>query len=327
MFFMGEYSPGETIYFPIATYGANNESITLTGLATTDIEIYKNGSTTQRASDAGYALLDTDGIDFDGITGIHGFSVDLSDNTTSGFYEAGSSYWVVVSSVTVNSQTVNLVYHFRIRLDVTQRGTLSGTHDTTFCDLGTLAPANDISGQTLYFPGHKLSRVVDSYNTGTGVATFSPSVAVTLTNGDIWILLPTPPASTGAPPAVNLTQVGGSTTDVSSLATNVAAILVDTGTTLDGKLDTIDNFLDTEVAAILADTNELQTDWANGGRLDLILDARASQTTADAIEADTQNIQSRLPAALNNGVMPADIQRINDVEVVGAGTSGDKWRA
>jgi len=53
----------------------------------------------------------------------------------------------------------------------------------------------------------------------------------------------------------------------------IDAILVDTGTTLDGKLDTIDNFLDTEIAAILADTNELQTDWANGGRLDLILDA------------------------------------------------------
>ena len=34
----------------------------------------------------------------------------------------------------------------------------------------------------------------------------------------------------------------------------VDAILVDTGTTLDGKLDTIDNFLDTEVAAILEDT-------------------------------------------------------------------------
>jgi hypothetical protein len=30
------------------------------------------------------------------------------------------------------------------------------------------------------------------------------------------------------------------------------------------------------VDAILADTNELQTDWANGGRLDLILDARST---------------------------------------------------
>lgn len=85
--------------------------------------------------------------------------------------------------------------------------------------------------------------------------------------------------------------------------------------------------LDSQLDAIVADTNELQTDWANGGRLDLILDARASQTTADAIETDTQNIQSRIPASLNNGCIAADVQRINDVEVVGAGTEGDKWRA
>lgn len=34
--------------------------------------------------------------------------------------------------------------------------------------------------------------------------------------------------------------------------------------------------LATEVVSILADTNELQTDWANGGRLDLILDTAAA---------------------------------------------------
>jgi hypothetical protein len=39
------------------------------------------------------------------------------------------------------------------------------------------------------------------------------------------------------------------------------------------RLTTIDDFLDTEIAAILADTNELQTDWVNGGRLDLLVDA------------------------------------------------------
>jgi hypothetical protein len=39
-----------------------------------------------------------------------------------------------------------------------------------------------------------------------------------------------------------------------------------------------------ETASIVADTNELQTDWANGGRLDLILDARASQTSVDTID-------------------------------------------
>ena len=37
----------------------------------------------------------------------------------------------------------------------------------------------------------------------------------------------------------------------------------------------------TETALIVADTNELQTDWTNGGRLDLILDIIAADTTTD----------------------------------------------
>jgi hypothetical protein len=89
--------------------GGTGASVTLTGLAVTDIEIYKDGSVTQRASDAGYTLLDTDGIDFDSITGIHGFSIDLSDNTDASFYAVGSWYHVVVSSVTIDAQTVNFI--------------------------------------------------------------------------------------------------------------------------------------------------------------------------------------------------------------------------
>jgi len=52
------------------------------------------------------------------------------------------------------------------------------------------------------------------------------------------------------------------------------------------KLTTIDDFLDTEIAAILADTNELQVDWVNGGRLDLLL---------DAVKAKTDSLPSSVP--------------------------------
>lgn len=107
MLYLGEREVDSTVYIPFNTYDALGASVTLTGLAVTDIEIYKDGSVTQRASDAGYTLLDTDGIDFDGITGLHGFSIDLSDNTTAGFYTAGSHYMVAVSAVTVDSRTVN----------------------------------------------------------------------------------------------------------------------------------------------------------------------------------------------------------------------------
>lgn len=108
---LGIIAPGTTLYIPFHTFDSNDPSasVTLTGLATSDIEIYSNGSTTQRASDSGYALLDTDGIDFDGITGIHGLSINLADNTTAGFYAAGNQYWVVVSSVTVDGATINFV--------------------------------------------------------------------------------------------------------------------------------------------------------------------------------------------------------------------------
>lgn len=109
MLHLGNVPANSTLYIPFATYNGSGASVTLTGLAVTDIEIYKNGSVTQRASDAGYTLLDTDGIDFDAITGIHGFSIDLSDNTDAGFYAAGNFYWVVVSAITVDGQTVNFI--------------------------------------------------------------------------------------------------------------------------------------------------------------------------------------------------------------------------
>lgn len=107
---LGKVKPGATLYIPFDTFaGATGASITMSGLLVSDIEVYRNGSVTQRASDTGYTLLDTDGIDFDGITGIHGFSIDLSSNATADFFTAGAFYWVVVSAVTVDSQTVSFV--------------------------------------------------------------------------------------------------------------------------------------------------------------------------------------------------------------------------
>ena len=101
---------GDVLPVFFSTYGGTNgESITATGLAVTDIEIYKDGSTTQRASDAGYTLLDTDGLDFDSLTGIHGFSIDTGDNTDASFYTVGSWFTVVVSAITVDTQTVSFI--------------------------------------------------------------------------------------------------------------------------------------------------------------------------------------------------------------------------
>ncbi len=59
----------------------------------------------------------------------------------------------------------------------------------------------------------------------------------------------------------------------------------------------------TQLAAIVADTNELQGDWVNGGRLDLILDARASQASVDTVDSNVDAILvdtgTTLPASLS----------------------------
>jgi len=44
------------------------------------------------------------------------------------------------------------------------------------------------------------------------------------------------------------------------------------------------------VDAIVINTDELQTDWADGGRLDLILDSRASQTSLNSVASDVSAI-------------------------------------
>lgn len=111
---LGRVPAGTVRYIPFDTYDANGASVTISGFAVTDIEIYKNGSITQRSSDNGYALLDTDGIDFDGTTGLQGFSVDLGDNSDSGFYAAGSQYWLNINAITIDSQTVRFTYLFEI---------------------------------------------------------------------------------------------------------------------------------------------------------------------------------------------------------------------
>ena len=163
-YLLDTYPASSTIYCLFDTFaGSTGAPITMSGFATGDLKIYKNGSTTERASTSGFALLDTDGIDFDSITGIHGFSVDLSDNTTAGFYAAGSTYTIVISTITVDSQTMSFVVGtFRIVA-------AESTSGTPVVDVGrfgnTAVTGRDIGASVLLSTG-----------TGTGQLDFTTGV-------------------------------------------------------------------------------------------------------------------------------------------------------
>ena len=103
---LGDYLEGSTLYIFWNTYNFVLEPITISDLAVTDIEIYKNASMVQRASDNGYTLIDTDGIDIDEATGCHGVSIDLSDNTDTGFFARGNDYMIMVNAITAGAVSV-----------------------------------------------------------------------------------------------------------------------------------------------------------------------------------------------------------------------------
>lgn len=226
------------------------------------------------------------------------------------------------------------------------------TSQTVFVLTG--GPTNDIPNVMviIYDASDAAARIIaeGSYVGSTGTLTLTTATAITVTTSDTVTLVAVAATST----SVNVTQWGGVAVasanvlidggiTAAKIATDAIAgakVAADAVTKIQSGLATAANlaivagYLDTEIAAILADTNELQTDWANGGRLDLLLDGAASagdpwtttlpgsysgsqagkilsdiltdtgttlQAELDGIQADTEDIQSRLPAALVSG--------------------------
>ena len=183
--------------------------------------------------------------------------------------------------------------------------------------------------------------------------------------------------SSGDPWSTELPGAYGAGTAGKKLAdacTEVSAVLVDTGTTLDAKIDgiltdtgtTLDaaiaaikaetalivedtavigalgagltalatqasvDAVKAETALIVADTNELQTDWVNGGRLDLLLDGASAPTAAAVADAVWDEAAAGHVAAGSLGKAVADAASAGDPwstaipGAYGAGTAGKK---
>lgn len=85
--------------------------------------------------------------------------------------------------------------------------------------------------------------------------------------------------------AIDAAAIANGAIDAATFAADVDAeflsYIVDDATRIDASA--LNTASGTSIPAILADTNELQTDWVNGGRLDVILDARASQASVDTV--------------------------------------------
>lgn len=176
---LGTVKPGSTIRIPFSTFDKDDgSSITMTNFAAADILIYKDGSTTERASTSGYTAT----TDFDSKTGKQVAVIDLSDNTTSDFYNAGSEYLVAIDSVTVDTVTTGgWVARFRI-------GYPGATLDTTIASLSsqtsftlTAGPAEDDALNGMWAIIHDIASSVQAARVL--IVDYGSSKTVTLASG------------------------------------------------------------------------------------------------------------------------------------------------
>lgn len=312
---------GTTLDAAIATIDSNVDAILVDTGTTLDAAI----ATIDSNVDA--ILVDTSTTLDTKLNDIQGATFNTSTDSLEAIRNRGDSAWTG-SPTTSDSGTAQ-----------------AGAAGSITLQSGASATDDTYNGQVVYISsgtGAGQSRAIEDYTGSSKVATVISNWATAPDNTSVYEIYPDDITEiTSAPTASQIADAvwdentAGHTTSGTfgeQVKNDIDAILVDTGTTLDGKIDTID----TNVDAILVDSNELQGDWTNGGRLDLIIDQILADTAdmqpklgtpvADiasdiaSIQTDTNDIQTRLPAALNNGAIPADIQRINDINIVGNGS-------
>lgn len=308
--------------------GGTGASITLTGLAITDVEIYKGTSMTQRASDAGVVLIDTDGIDLDGVTGIHGFSIDTGDNTDAGFYAVGSFFTVIVASVTIDAQTVNFVAAtFRLVAAEAIAGKPKADVDAW---LGTAAATPTVAGVPEVDLTHVAGAAVSTTTAQLGVNVVQLSADATAADNAEAFFDGTGYAGTGNTiPTVTtvgtLTTYTGNTPQTGDSFARLGA----TGsglTTLatQASVNTIDDFLDTEVAAIITTLGtpagaSLSADIAAiEGQTDDIGAAGVGLTAVPWNAAWDAEVQSEVADALAVYDPPTQAELVSEVDAVQA---------
>lgn len=357
---LGIVRPGTTLYIPFHTFDSNDPSasVTLTGLATTDIEVYKDGSVTQRASDSGYALLDTDGIDFDATTGIHGISIDLADNTTAGFWASGSQYWVVIASVTVDAATVNFILcTFRIGYPAAMFNTTIATLASQTSFTLTSGPAEDDALNNMWCVIHDVASavqcgqaIISDYTGSTKTVTLAAGTTFTAAATDnIAIMGPMPMIPTVAGRTLDVSTTGEAGLDWANIGSPTTAQTLSGTSTKALEPTTAGRTLDVTA------TGEAGIDWANvGGQTTSVsltnttvstvstLTGHTAQTgdsyarlgapagasvSADiaAIQSDTNDIQTRLTTIIVSGTADSG-STTTLVDAARTEATTDHWR-
>ena len=253
MTYLGDFAEDATVRRFFNTVDATGAPVTIGGTAAA--QVYKDGGTTQIT--AGITITE----DFDGVTGLHLLAVDMSADAG---YTTGSDYAAVISVGTADS--VSIVGGVLVQWSCENRRVSllkDGVIGTDTFASGVISTDVEVAGAVW---DEARSSHTDSGSFGEGVVVASlaaDSVTAAAIASDAGAEIATAVWAVDSASSITLNSVK------QTLVTDIPATLA----TIDGIVD-----------AIVADTGELQGDWVNGGRLDLILDGVAAGGSAPTVE-------------------------------------------
>ena len=331
---MGFVKPGSTIRIPFSSFDKDDgSSITMTNYAVADILIFKDGSTTERASTAGFTAT----TDFDTKTGKHLAVIDLADNTTAGFYSAGSEYLVAIDAVTVDAVTTGgWIARFTIGQPAAILNTTIATLASQTSFTLTAGPAEDDALNGMWAVIHDVASAVQQswvqildYTGSTKTVTLVAGATFTAAATDnISIMFPQPlmptttgrtlDVSAGGEAGLDWNNVGTPGATVGLSATTVATV---TTTTTATNVTTVNGLAANVItAAATAADFSTEVNTAVLAVLGALNDAAAdgAVTTTDTMVAYLKQIINTLEGAPGLPTWPAAAAPANGVSIAEA---------
>ncbi len=272
MNYLGDFVEDATVYMTFNTFDSNDPSasVTITNLIASDVEVYKDG-TIQTTPGAGVTLTLNHGTG----NGSHKIVVDTANTTDGGFYVTGADYQVRINGTTVDGATINAyVGSFSIQ-NRYMRGTDSAllAASVTIADGAIKSDLTHIHGSALTETAGQLAA---AFKKLFDVATPLLVASDVMVGTDSAALASVLGAAVGASISADIAAVKAETSTIvtdtneiqGKLPTNKFMGSSD-GADDDGTLNTIA----TDAARLTAARAGALTDWINGGRLDLLIDA------------------------------------------------------
>ena len=303
-------------------------------IANTDIKLWKNGATTLANKNSGGATYISNGVYY--------CVLDATDTNTYGpmviFVHVTGALAVRVECVVMEANAYDALYAAlgtgSVESNLVQMGasTQSATDLKDFADAGYDPATNKVQGVVL-------TDTVTTYTGNTPQTGDAYAVVNHVTYGNAQLVRSTTPANTldvnaTGEAGIDLDNTSGTlakTTDITGFNDIAATDIVSAGaiTTLTGavvNVDTVDTCTtnsdmrgtdDAALASVCTETRLSELDEATAGKMANQVDIIQTDTTTDipatitTLQADTDDIQTRLPAALVSGKMDSDVQAIN----------------